>query len=199
MNSHCAASSFERPGAVDNRARPLADGFARVHADGFARRASAAVLLAIAAVFTLAACDQKRIEKLEEGVATEADVRAQFGQPYAIVEDGQGGKTLEYPRQPEGLTNYMITIGPDGRMSALRQLLNPDNMKRVAPGQTRDEVRRTLGKPAKMIRYALKQQEVWDWRFQAPGQDPMMFSVTFDDAGQVVSTATLPDTKNVAP
>jgi hypothetical protein len=164
-----------------------------------ARRISAAAVLAVAGLFVLAGCDQKRAEKLEEGVSTEADVRTQFGQPYAIVEDGQGGKTLEYPRQPEGLTNYLITIGPDGRMSALRQLLNPDNMKRVAPGQTRDEVRRTLGKPAKMIRYALKQQEVWDWRFQPPDREAMVFSVTFDDAGRVIGTATLRDTKNVEP
>ncbi|MDB5821005.1 MAG: lipoprotein [Rhizobacter sp.] len=164
-----------------------------------AHRLSVMALLAWALLFALAGCDQKRIEKLEEGVSTEADVLTQFGQPYAVVEDGKGSKTLEYPRQPEGLTNYLITIGPDGKMSALRQLLNPDNMARVKAGQTRDDVRRTLGKPAKMIRYALKQQEVWDWRFQAPGQDPMVFSVTFDDGGQVVSTATLPDTKNVAP
>jgi hypothetical protein len=198
MNSHSAAPLSGRSAA--GRAAPCAvHGNHRRLGERLVRQASAAVLMVVASILVLAGCDQKRIEKLEEGVATEADVRAQFGQPYAIVEDGQGGKTLEYPRQPEGLTNYMITIGPDGKMSALRQLLNPDNLKRVSAGQTRDDVRRSLGKPAKMIRYALKQQEVWDWRFQAPGQDPMVFSVTFDDGGRVVSTATLPDTKNVAP
>jgi outer membrane protein assembly factor BamE (lipoprotein component of BamABCDE complex) len=198
MNSHSAAPLSGRSAADPAAPCAVPHNVSRL-AERLARQASAVVVLAVAGLFVLAGCDQKRIEQLEEGVATEADVRAQFGQPYAIVEDGQGGKTLEYPRQPEGLTNYMITIGPDGKMSALRQLLNPDNLKRVAAGQSRDDVRRSLGKPAKMIRYALKQQEVWDWRFQAPGQDPMVFSVTFDDGGRVVGTATLPDTKNVAP
>ncbi len=36
---------------------------------------------ALLALLALAGCDQRRIEKLEEGVSTEADVRARFGQP----------------------------------------------------------------------------------------------------------------------
>jgi hypothetical protein len=37
-----------------------------------------------------AACDRQRIAELEEGVATEADVRQRFGEPAAIyAEDGR--------------------------------------------------------------------------------------------------------------
>ena len=49
----------------------------------------------------LAGCDSRRIEKLEEGVATEADVRAQFGEPAAVFDEPDGGRTFDYPRQPE--------------------------------------------------------------------------------------------------
>jgi hypothetical protein len=139
--------------------------------------------------WALAGCDPQRISELEEGVATEADVRAKFGEPVAVYNDEGGGRTLEYPRQPAGQVNYMISIGADGKMSALRQVLKPANFAKVAPGWNKSEVRRLLGRPAKTMRYDLKQQEEWSWRF-ADVQEAKEFSVTFDADGRVVSTAT---------
>jgi len=55
----------------------------------------------------LAACDPQRISELEEGVATEADMRARFGEPAAVYTDEIGSRTFEYPRQPAGQVNYM--------------------------------------------------------------------------------------------
>ena len=136
----------------------------------------------------LAACD--RVDKLEEGVSTEVDVRKQFGDPVTVTVEPDGTRTLDYPRQPEGWTNYVIKVGPDGKMSSLRQLLNPDNFDKVKTGLGKQDVRNLLGRPAKTMPYALKNEEVWDWRFKANGQDSRMFSVTFNAAGQVVSTAT---------
>ena len=143
----------------------------------------------LSAAALLAACDAKRIEKLEEGVATEADVRQQFGAPVTITEKADGSKIMEYPRQPEGSTNYLITIGADGKMSALRQLLSPANFAKVQPGLAKDEVRKLLGKPAKTQRFALKpDEEIWDWRFIESGV-PKVFSVTFGGDAKVMSTA----------
>ena len=139
----------------------------------------------------LAACD--RVDKLEEGVSTEVDVRKQFGDPVTVTVEPDGTRTLDYPRQPEGWTNYVIKVGPDGKMSSLRQLLNPDNFDKVKTGLGKQDVRNLLGRPAKTMPYALKNEEVWDWRFKANGQDSRMFSVTFNAAGQVVSTATRDD------
>ena len=141
----------------------------------------------------LTACDPQRIEKLEEGVATEADVRKQFGDPVTVTVEADGSRTMDYPRQPEGWTNYVIKIGPDGKMSSLRQLLNPDNFAKVKPGLSQQEVRNMLGRPAKTMPFALKQEEVWDWRFKQHGQESKMFSVTFDAAGKVVSAAVADD------
>ena len=143
----------------------------------------------LSAATLLVACDAKRIEKLEEGVATEADVRQQFGDPVTITEKADGSKIMEYPRQPEGSTNYLITIGADGKMSALRQLLSPANFAKVQPGLAKDEVRKLLGKPAKTQRFALKpDEEIWDWRFIESGV-PKVFSVTFGGDAKVMSTA----------
>ena len=141
---------------------------------------------------SLLACDTKRIEELEEGVATEADVRARFGEPAAVYPEEGGARTLEYPRQPEGQRNYMITIGSDGKMSALRQVLKPDTFAKVKPGLDKAQVRRLLGLPGKTQVFTLKQEEAWDWRFQDSAQNKL-FSVVFDTNGLVTSSAVTVD------
>ena len=147
----------------------------------------------LAATALLSACDQQRIEKLEEGVATEADVRKQFGEPKQIIEKADGSKVFAYPRQPEGSTNYEITVGADGKMTSLRQLLTPTNFAKVQAGMDQAEVRRTLGPAAKSQRYAAKpDEEVWEWRFM-DGQQKKVFNVTFDRDAKVLSTATMDD------
>ena len=143
----------------------------------------------------LASCDPQRISELEEGVSTEADVRARFGQPENVWDEPGGARTFEYNRNPAGHQNYMITIGPDGRMTALRQVLNPTTFARVQPGMSMEEVRRMLGKPAKRTPYPLKQEEAWDWRYMQPPNTSMMFTVWFDPSYKVLRTSTGPDTE----
>lgn len=155
--------------------------------DPISRRGLPRPLLVLGALL-LGACDPQHISELEEGVSTEADVRARFGEPAAVYPEEDGGRTLEYPRQPEGQVNYMITIGADGKMSALRQVLKPDTFAQVRPGLDKSQVRRLLGRPARTQVYALKRQEVWDWRFRDGSQDKI-FSLTFDQDGRVLSSA----------
>ena len=156
------------------------------------------VLLSISLAMTLVGCDPQRVEKLEEGVSTEIDVRKQFGDPATVTAEADGTRTLDYPRQPEGWTNYVVRIGADGKMSSLRQLLNNDNFARVKPGQTQQDVRNILGRPAATVPYALKQQEVWDWRCKPSGHESKLFSVTFDSNGRVVSTALADDPRETS-
>lgn len=145
----------------------------------------------------LAACDPERISKLEEGLATEADVRQQFGEPTLVVERADGSRLLEYPRQPEGSSNYAIVIGPDGKMSSLRQLLHPDNFAKVQPGMPQAEVRQLLGRPAKTWQFPTKPDEtLWDWRF-LDGQQRKVFSVTFDRDLRVVTSSTSDDPREL--
>ena len=73
----------------------------------------------LAAVIGLSGCDNQRIGELEEGVSTEADVRARFGAPENIWDAPNGGRVFEYNRQPQGQKNYMITIGADGKICLL--------------------------------------------------------------------------------
>lgn len=158
---------------------------------GLARRLGAAGA-AVVAVLS-AGCDPQRISELQPGVSTEADVRARFGQPEAIWEGPGGGHVLEYNRNPAGQVNYMIAIGPDGKLVAVNQVLTPENFARVQPGMPMEQVRRMLGKPAKQLPLPLKRESAWDWRYVQPPNTAMVFTVWFNEDWRVARTATGPD------
>ena len=146
----------------------------------------------VAATLCLAACDPQNIAELEEGVATEADVRARFGEPEKIWDAPGGGRTFEYNRQPAGTQNYMITIGPDGKMSALRQVLTPENFAKVQPGMMMEDVRKMLGKPMKVTSFALQKEVDYDWRYRRDNKQ-MIFTVVFDNDYRVLRTGSTDD------
>ncbi|HEY1092860.1 MAG TPA: outer membrane protein assembly factor BamE [Burkholderiaceae bacterium] len=148
---------------------------------------------ALVGALLLAACDPQRIDALEEGVATEADVRKQFGEPEKIWDAPGGGRIFEYSRQPAGHRNYMITIGTDGKMSALRQVLTPENFAKVQPGMMMEDVRKLLGKPMKITPYDLKREVVYDWRYLEPPNTSMVFSVVFNTDYRVLRTGSALD------
>lgn len=151
----------------------------------FLSRWATGVATAVLGVLSLVGCDQQRINELEEGLSTEADVRAKFGEPETVWPEADGSRTFEYPRQPMGSRNYMITIGTDGRMSALRQVVAPHVFEQIQPGMTQEQVRRKLGRPAKRMTYALKQETDWDWNWIDPPSQDMEFTVTFGPDGLV--------------
>jgi outer membrane protein assembly factor BamE (lipoprotein component of BamABCDE complex) len=160
----------------------------------------------LSALLGLVACDAQRIKDLEEGVATEADVRARFGEPEKIWSAADlagnpfpgaaaqpGARTLEYNRQPEGQVNYMITIGPDGKMSALRQVLTPQNLALVLPGMPMEQVRKMLGKPMKITPMALQRETHYEWRYSDGPNAPRIFRIEFDADLKVLRTGSTPD------
>ena len=155
----------------------------------------AALTLALGLLLGLAACDRQNISELEEGVSTEADVRERFGPPEAVWDGPDGAQIYEYNRQPAGYQNYQITIGPDGKMSALRQVLTPRNFALVQPGMMMEDVRRLLGKPMKITTYDLKRETHYDWRyFESPGVgESQVFTVVFDADLKVVRTMSVRD------
>ncbi len=142
-----------------------------------------------ASLLGLAGCDQQRIIELEEGVASEADVRAKFGEPEKIW-DGEGGvRIFEYNRQPSGHRNYMISIGTNGKMTALRQVLTPQNFAKVQPGMMMEEVRKMLGKPMRVVPYELKKETYYNWRYlEESGNQSMVFSAVMDSNLKVLRT-----------
>ena len=149
----------------------------------------------MSALLALVACDKQRISELEEGVATEADVRARFGEPEKIWDAPGGGRTFEYNRQSAGHKNYMITIGTDGKMSALRQVLTKENFAKVQPGMMMEDVRKMLGRPMKITPYVLKNETHYDWRYLdgVNAADARIFTAVFNPDLRVVSTQSVKD------
>lgn len=149
-----------------------------------------AVALGLALV--LAACDVQRIQEMEVGVSSEADVRSKWGAPAAVYDNTDGSRTLEYPRQPMGQVNYMMEIGADGKLKAMRQVLKAEQFAKVTPGLDKAQVRRLIGKPANMQTFELKKEEVWEWRW-LDNVVPKLFLVTFAADGKVASTSVSDD------
>ena len=143
--------------------------------------------LGLAGLLLVTGCDQQNAEKLVEDVSTEADVKRLYGEPRKVTVAADGGRTLDYPRQPEGYTNYVMVIGADGKLKSLRQLLNPDNFAKVQPGMNREEVVAILGPFARERRFDLQKQFQIQWRYRDT-HDIKFFGVTFDQGGRVVST-----------
>ncbi|MEN9844852.1 MAG: outer membrane protein assembly factor BamE [Pseudomonadota bacterium] len=152
-------------------------------------------MLALLCGLALLGCDVQSIRELEEGLSTEADVRLRFGEPERIWPEADGARTLEYNRQPEGHRNYMITIGADGKMSALRQVLTPHNFARIQAGMPMSDVRRLLGKPMQTVPFPQKQETHADWRYlDGPNtNDSKIFTVIFDSNSKVIRTFSVRD------
>jgi hypothetical protein len=151
------------------------------------------IVACFSVLLALAGCDAQRIGELEEGLATEADVRAKFGEPGNVWDAPGGARIFEYNRQPAGQRNYMITIGADGRMAALRQVLTPVNFAKVVPGMSMEEVRKILGKPAKITPFELKREVHYDWRYLVAPNTAMVFTVIFNTDYRVLRTQSVPD------
>jgi outer membrane protein assembly factor BamE (lipoprotein component of BamABCDE complex) len=141
----------------------------------------------------LTGCDWQKIEKLEEGVSSEADVRKQFGEPQAIFPNADGTRTFEYTRQPMGQVNYFMVIAADGKLQAIRQVLKPSEFAKVTNGLTKEQVGKIIGRPAKQVKFELEpDEEHWEWRW-LDGQAHKIFTVTYDKEGKVTKTAVTDD------
>lgn len=153
------------------------------------------VAMVICSVMLLA-CDPQRISELEEGVSTEADVRTRFGEPEKIWDGAGGSRVFEYNRQPEGVRNYMITIGPDEQVGTVVRSC-AGKFLRIVPGMMIEEVRRALGKPARITRYDRQREIHYNWRYLEPPNTTMAFTVVFSPDYRVLRTmqALEPDEK----
>ncbi|QCP55039.1 outer membrane protein assembly factor BamE [Trinickia violacea] len=164
-----------------------------------------ATLLVAGAINVLAAgCDEQKVAdavnsikpdeiafgNLQLGVSTIDDVRRQAGKPEIVWQNEDGSQRLEYPRGPNGTNTYMLDFGPDGRLIAITQALTAENIAKVVPGMMQDDVRRLLGKPATVAKYALSRETVWSWHWQEGGvSGDAMFNAHFSPDGAVIRTS----------
>lgn len=159
------------------------------------RRLLKACLLALTPLLALLGCDAARVEQLRPGVSTEADVQALFGPPDDVFQLADGARQLAFSRQPEGSTCYMITITDDGKLRSVVQALQPATFEQIKPGMTQAQIRQLLGRPATQQHFDLKNEDLWEWRWQDAGENKL-FGVTFDATGRVLATSVSEDMRN---
>jgi len=133
--------------------------------------------------------DSQLFKGIAVGQSTEQDVLRQAGKPEIVWEEENGARRLEYPRGPEGATTWMVTIDADGKVAGIEQVLTAENFAHVRAGMSQDQVRRMLGKPTKVEKFALKKEEVWGYKWWESSQEKAFFNVHFDQNGTVTTTS----------
>ena len=124
---------------------------------------------------------------------SEADVVARLGRPTNVYPVADG-RLLEYMHGPMGQTTDMVKIGPDGRLQSFEQVLTMEKFAVIVPDQTRQEqVLRTVGRPAERSRVAMRNYEVWSYRYREAGVWNSLMHVHFDGQGVVRQMMNAPD------
>jgi outer membrane protein assembly factor BamE (lipoprotein component of BamABCDE complex) len=120
-------------------------------------------------------------------------VQARMGRPTAVYA-APDGQVLEYASGPMGQFTWMARIGPDGRMRSFEQVLTGEKFATIKPGATtKEQVLRTIGRPAEVSRVAMRDFEVWSYRYKESGVWNSMMHVHFDRAGVVQLMQNGPD------
>jgi hypothetical protein len=120
-------------------------------------------------------------------------VRLKLGQPTAVYSAG-AEQLLEYATGPMGQYTWMAHIGPDGRLTAYEQVLTGEKFATIRVDHaTKDDVLRTIGRPAEHSYLPLRDFEVWSYRYKESGVWNSMMHVHFDRAGVVRMMLNGPD------
>lgn len=106
-------------------------------------------------------------------------------------QDPDGSIQLAYPRGPEGIHTFMVTIGTDGRLRSIKNVLDETDLARIRPGMTQAQVLRILGPPnySRTAYFKARNELVWDWRACTYNVNIQRLYVLFDaTTGTVRST-----------
>jgi len=146
----------------------------------------------LAATLLLAACATRPAPLPGE---TADVVEAKLGKPTSIYSDGTGAaRSLEYATGPMGQYTWMARLGSDGRLTAYEQVLTGEKFATLKVDQaTKEQVLRTIGRPAERSRVAMQNYEVWSYRYKEAGVWNSMMHVHFDEQGVVRQMMNGPD------
>jgi hypothetical protein len=84
----------------------------------------------------------------------------------------------------------MVDFDGQGRLVEWEQVLNPEHFATVMPGQTRDEVLRTLGRPGERMGM-FRDGQIWSWRYA--NNDCLWYQAQFDAQGIVTAAGYGPE------
>jgi len=142
-------------------------------------------LITLPAGLLLAGCAAFTQPDIRPG-QTGADVQRRMGTPTARYPMANAGSRLEYATGPFGRTTWMVDIDAAGQVTGASQVLGEASFAAFqvrAPGTTREELLRTLGRPGERRHGGWQGGEVWSWRY--PTNDCLWFRVSVSADGIV--------------
>ena len=120
-------------------------------------------------------------------------VKLKLGEPSGTYSAGSE-QLLEYATGPMGQFTWMAHIGANGRLTLYEQVLTGEKFATIKVGSaTREDVLRTIGRPAEKSTLPLRHFEVWSYRYKENGVWNSMMHVHFDPAGVVQLMQNGPD------
>ena len=146
-------------------------------------------LWAISMVVGLVSCAGYGPAGLQPG-SSEADVMQVMGQPTGRYTMPGGMQRLEFARGPYGRHTYMIDLDAQGRVAKVEQVLDSWHFATVLPGQTRDDVLRTLGRPSERAGM-MRDGQIWSWRYA--NNDCLWWQAQFDAQGVLIQAGYGPE------
>lgn len=135
----------------------------------------------------LAACAAFAPPALPIGASAD-EVQRVFGPPTGRYELPGGGTRLEHARGPMGKQTWMVDLDAQGRVTRWWQALTEERLNAfmaIAPGMPRDELLRTLGRPAQVQHGGWTGGELWSWRYET--NECLWFQAQVGDDRRVVS------------
>jgi hypothetical protein len=145
---------------------------------------STAIAVAMLSLWGCAAYDGT---SLRAGVSTEAEARTLMGAPAAEYAGEDGTRRLAYPRGPMGTQTFIVSVGADGRVQGVGNVLTDGTFNRIQPGMTEPQILAMIGPPGDTMHFSLSNSHAWDYRYMDTWGYPAIFSVTFDAQGKVLS------------
>jgi len=137
----------------------------------------------VVAILVLSACAVDRLPSLVTPGTAATQVEAQLGKPVAqgVLPDGQ--PYCDYTRQPFGYHNYRVSYGADERVRDVQDLLTKDNIARITPGMSREQVLDIVGPSRQPEQYANGTTSL-TWRYDDYGVIKLLH-VIFDPSDRV--------------
>jgi len=108
-----------------------------------------------------------------------------FGAPKVLSKNSDGSELWEYPRIPSDYQKFLIDIGVDRKVAAVRQVLAEEYFSKVRVGMSREDVRRILGTPYEVAVFDLSGEEVWTW-YYPDSPAVVLFNAHFDRASGTI-------------
>lgn len=144
-------------------------------------------LACVAALASCALAGCAGLGALPAGLS-ETEVRARWGEPAERQTDAAGRVDWVYPRGPNGFRTDVVEFDAAGRVRAVRNALEPEQLAAVQPGMSEAEVLRRLGpSEARWSAYfAARDEWVREWRVCDVWSSAARFGVLFDGTRRTV-------------